>query len=132
VVAFNGHENILNARVNEIPTFVHSTDTCVVIAQLCDAAYYKDGIFRRFYIHFSDNEGAGKFSKLYNRESNIVKKLKKLKESMEISNKACKELPTCGDINEESKGFHSSPKNEVSSPVSIHIFHRKSISSVLV
>jgi hypothetical protein len=125
VVAFNGHENILNAHVNEIPSFVHSTNTCVVIAQLCDAAYYKEGIFCQFYICFSDDEDAEKFSKLYNRESNMVKTINALKESVKISNKASKDAPICGGINAgESKGFHSSFKNEVSGLVSIHIFHR--------
>jgi hypothetical protein len=46
VVCYNGHENMLNARINEIPSLVHSTNNCVVISQLYDAAYFKDGIFR--------------------------------------------------------------------------------------
>jgi hypothetical protein len=58
-----------------------------VIAQLFDAAYYKDGIFRQFYIYFCDNEDAKKFSILYNRESRLLNMFNKLKDESIGANK---------------------------------------------
>lgn len=94
VVGYNGYENILNARINELPSLVHSTNDCVVISQLLDAAYFKDGIFRRFYFYFLESSDAQKFCNLYNRESSMVKTIKELRESMRLS-ETFKDAPVC-------------------------------------
>lgn len=113
VVAYNGHENILNALVNEIPSVVHKTNNNVVLAQLHDVAFFKDGIFCRFYIYFSDRTDAQKFCKLYNRESSMVRKIKKRTDYVENCKMTCKEVPVCSRYNEVRKGFIASCQNEV-------------------
>jgi hypothetical protein len=118
LVAYNGHENILNARVNEIPSLVHGKNDRVVVAQLFDAAFYKDGIFRRFYLYFSDSCDAQKFCKLYNREASMVRTIKKLKDSLVVHSKMSKpDVPVCNGKGGR-KGLDSSSSsfsNEVSS-----------------
>lgn len=111
---------MLNARINEIPSLVHSTNNCVVISQLYDAAYFKDGIFRRFYFYFMDSSSdAQKFCNLYNRESSMLRTIRELKDSVKQSTMAFKEAPVCRS-KEERIGFNlSNDQNEVSSCGSI-------------
>jgi hypothetical protein len=124
VIAYNGHDNMLNACVNEIPSVIHSANNNVVIAQLYDAAYFKDGIFRRFYFYFLDSSDAQKFCSLYNRESSILRTINKLTDCVN----QFKAIPVCRS-KEESKVLHSSHENEVSFCLSIHCFLKRIIAT---